>query len=429
MRELVENIYQNIVPVNEGYDFLFAEDIYLPIYQTSLLVTKRTIIPISLVEEKVLQLLDAEVHQIDEIAKILGLSRRLLDVTIADLYSRDLVSASSNACRLLEGGKKALNDLNRTEKKQDVLKDIYLDGILGEVFDDMSNHVLIESVYNNESKMKTSIPLGDVKYYAKQFSKISEIFENESKIVYSEGMHPIKDELLKIDKVDNTFVKFIKIPIYVYVSSNGVDIDVVASKPLMSDLLSAYKDIIVEQINQKKILKSHFKYRNLADSYEGIEYKENPELLLVLKNLNFKRKKKSKDYETVVEQILTTRKLFFGEYKSIVKYITQFEDEIELYVNKLDDWAYDSSFVASFSEILNKKTLSIYYNGVHNYANSLKQLKKNYSGIRQCIQQEHEYFICWKIGEFKIYGKPTQRNVINDNTNGVVINYYLESEV
>ena len=32
---------------------------------------------------------------------------------------------------------------------------------------------------------------------------------------------------MKIDKVDSTFVKYIKIPIHIYVSSNGLDIDIV----------------------------------------------------------------------------------------------------------------------------------------------------------------------------------------------------------
>lgn len=85
MKKLVENLFQHRVPVNEGYDYLFTDDVYLPIFQSSLIITKRTIMPISLVEEKVLQLLDIGVYQIDEIAKILGLSRRLLEVTLADL--------------------------------------------------------------------------------------------------------------------------------------------------------------------------------------------------------------------------------------------------------------------------------------------------------------------------------------------------------
>ncbi len=159
MKKLVENLYQHRVPINEGYDYLFTDDVYLPIFQSSLIITKRIIMPISLVEEKVLQLLDIGIYQIDEIAKILGLNRRLLEVTLADLYSKDLVSASSNSCKLMTMGRVALNDLNRTEKKQDILKDIYIDGILGEIFD-VSNYQLLDKVIVDDNKLKSIIPIG-----------------------------------------------------------------------------------------------------------------------------------------------------------------------------------------------------------------------------------------------------------------------------
>ena len=57
---------------------------------------------------------------------------------------------------------------------------------------------------------------------------------------------------MKIDKVENTYVKFIKLPIHVYVSSNGVDIDIVAVKHRTKELLEIYKDYIIEQLNNKK---------------------------------------------------------------------------------------------------------------------------------------------------------------------------------
>ena len=37
------------------------------------------------------------------------------------------------------------------------------------------------------------------------------------------------DELLSIDGIENVFVKFIRIPINIYVSADGYDIDVLAS--------------------------------------------------------------------------------------------------------------------------------------------------------------------------------------------------------
>ena len=49
-----------------------------------------------------LQIVSIGVHQVDEIAKILGITRPLLDVTLADLHVKDLISVSSDICSLLK---------------------------------------------------------------------------------------------------------------------------------------------------------------------------------------------------------------------------------------------------------------------------------------------------------------------------------------
>jgi hypothetical protein len=211
LKKLMEDLFQHIVPVNEGYDYLFSDEVYVPVYDTTLLVTKRIVMPISLVEEKVLQLIDVGVYQIDEISQILGLKRKLLDVTLADLYSKDLVMVTSNSCKLMKSGRNALTDLCRAEKKQDVLRNVCIDGILGNVIDS-SLYELMTNVYDDNGKLKPMLQTGNVNNYIEQFDKISLIFDEENVIFYSEGVKPTKEELLKIDKVESTFVKYIKIP-------------------------------------------------------------------------------------------------------------------------------------------------------------------------------------------------------------------------
>lgn len=253
MKELVEELFCHIVPVNEGYDYLFSDDVYIPVYETTLLVTKRAIMPISPVEEKILQLLDLGINQIDELARVLGLNRRLLEVTLADLYSKDLITVSSNSCRIEVAGRKALSDLNRVEKKQDILKNVCIDGVLGNIVDS-SDYEMLKGVRNDDNKLKAIIQIGETKNYVNHFKKISQIFDEENKLYFSEGIQPIKEELLKIDKVDNIFVKFVKIPIHVYISSNGIDIDIVAKLPRQKDTFAIYKDYIIEQINNRNII-------------------------------------------------------------------------------------------------------------------------------------------------------------------------------
>lgn len=423
----MEDLFQHIIPVHEGYDYLFSDLVYVPIYETALLVTKRIVMPISLVEEKVLQLIDVGVYQIDEIAQILGLKRKLLDVTLADLYSKNLVMVSTNACKMLTAGRAALNNLNRTEKKQDILKNVCLDGILGNVIDS-SAYELQNNIRDNDGKLKPVIPAGEVSYYIDQFKSISQIFEEENVLYFSEGVQPVKEELLKIDKVDNTFVKYIKIPIHVYVSSNGFDIDIVQVSNKHKELLKLYKDYIIEQINNKKVLKTHFKYRRInQQGYEGELLEEKSGLYDELKKIHFTKNKKSIDYTFIIGEVFGNRKLMDGEYIDILKYIVSQSSDVELYVDNLDDWAFDSKFTTILAENMGKSNVSIYYAQSNNIKAAKKQIERNYKGRCKYVENDKKQFLCWKTGSYLLYGMPNLRNVIDDNTMCLYMTYYLKN--
>lgn len=414
--------------MNVGYDYLFSDDVYIPVYETTLLVTKRAIMPISLVEEKILQLLDLGIYQIDELAKVLGLYRRLLEVTLADLYSKDLITVSSNSCQIEPAGRKALSDLNRIEKKQDILKNVCIDGVLGNIVDS-SDYELLNNIRIDDNKLKAVLKIGETKNYVNHFKEISQIFDEENKLYFLEGIQPIKEELLKIDKVDNTFVKFIKVPIHVYVSSNGMDIDIVAKLPKQKELFATYKDYIIEQINNKKIFKNYFKLRKICcQGYEGEKYSEKEGFEDKIKKIHFSGNKKNIDFELVKNQVLSNRKLLNGEYKDILKYISNGQTSVELYVESLDKWAYDSIFTGTLMENLGRARLSIFYKSAINREKSIDQIKRNFQNLEQCVQKDNNYYICWKSGEYILYGIPTMRNVINENTFCLLVTYYLQTK-
>lgn len=429
LKKLAEELFRQIVPINEGYDYLFTDEVYVPIYETALVVTKRTIMPLSLVEEKILQLIDVGILQIDELSRILGVNRRLLEVTLADLYSKDLVAVSSNSCRMLTAGKEALNKLNRTEKKQDILKNVYLDGVLGHIID-ASDYQLQSEVRNNDGKLKPQIPIGEVSYYVEQFEEVSRIFMQENKLFFMEGVQPIQEELLKIDKVENTYVKFIKLPIHVYVSSNGVDIDIVAVKHRTKELLEIYKDYIIEQLNNKKVLKGHFKTKTISEQgYKGELYQEREGLFAELKKIHFNKDKKNIDYSAIEKNVLCDRKLLEGEYREILRYLANMNEHIELYVDNLDDWAYDFYFTGALQDSLGKGKLSIYFGQSRNEKKSIEQIERSFSNIEQYGKKESEYYICWKLGDYLLYGVPVVRNVIDENTKYLKTSYYLKNGI
>ena len=274
----------NIVKQNEGYDFLFADEVYIPIYKYTLKITKRKVIKLNLVEEKVLQIIQAGIYQVNEIARILGLKRQFLDITLADLYTKDLISISSDICKLLKKGEQALAKLERVEKSQDILKDVYMDSLLGKVLSDVSLYQFSEKVLHNDGKLQPSILSDDIKAVRACFDEIQEIFDQEYN--QGEGINRIgseTQELLTIDNIEDLFVCFLKIPITVYVSSNSLEIDVAAARKKYTELLAAYKDEIIRQINEKKIFKNHFVKKRMREKYPVCCFEPDEELYNLLK--------------------------------------------------------------------------------------------------------------------------------------------------
>lgn len=92
---------------------------------------------------------------------------------------------STNSCKMMTAGREALNNLNRTEKKQDILKNVCLDGILGNIIVP-SAYELLNNVRDNDGKLKPIIPIGEVKYYIEQFKRVSQIFDEENFLYFSE---------------------------------------------------------------------------------------------------------------------------------------------------------------------------------------------------------------------------------------------------
>ena len=223
---LIHKWVTNIVRQNDGYEFLLDDEVYLPVYKYALKITKRKTVKLNLVEEKVLQIVSIGVHQVDEIAKILGITRPLLDVTLADLHVKDLISVSSDICSLLKKGEQALSNLERVEKQQDIMKDIYMDSFKGKILENITRYQVVEKGIIDDNKLEPLVQAEDMKVIVSRFEDIQEIFQDEySATRIADGIRTETQELLTIDGIESVYVVFIKIPLQVFVSTNGWDIE------------------------------------------------------------------------------------------------------------------------------------------------------------------------------------------------------------
>ena len=82
MDKLIESLLNINIRKNEGYIFVKQEDIYVPIIKTVLSITKRSFYRLPLLEEIVLRLINENLQEIDELANVLGIDRKLLEENI-----------------------------------------------------------------------------------------------------------------------------------------------------------------------------------------------------------------------------------------------------------------------------------------------------------------------------------------------------------
>lgn len=378
---LIHKWITNIVRQNDGYEFLFDDEVYLPVYKYALKITKRKTVKLNLVEEKVLQIVSIGVHQMDEIAKILGITRSLLDVTLADLHVKDLISVSSDICVLLKKGEQALSNLERVEKQQDIMKDIYMDSFKGKILDDITRYQVVEKILVDDNKLEPLIQAEDMKVIVSKFEDIQEIFQDEySEARIADGIRTESQELLTIDGIESVYVVFIKIPLQVFVSTNGWDIDITATKKKYSEILLEYKDEIIRQINNKKVLRAHWKRKTVQDElYNGACLEEVDDLVDLIKNADYKKNKEQKEIEELQMKMFSSRKLLNGEVKVLLDYLALNAQQVEMSIDNIDDWAYDKNFVGKLSHYVGKAALKIKYQDSNNIEKAIDRIERGHN--------------------------------------------------
>ena len=106
------------------------------------------------------------------------------------------------------------------------MKEIYMNSINGDIIMNMEDYDIIDKVREDDNKLKPSLKLGNVQDYLKKYKEVKELFEKQNKEIEIGNTKKPSEELISIDNIENIYVQFIKVPICVFVSNNGVDIDI-----------------------------------------------------------------------------------------------------------------------------------------------------------------------------------------------------------
>jgi hypothetical protein len=428
MNKLIETMSNLNVRKNAGYFFVKRDEIYVPIMRTILSITKRSFYSLPLLDEIVLRLINEGVQEIDELVNILGIDRKLLEVTLADLSVKDIIYCTTNRCSLLNKGKQALQELRTVQRKKDTIKNVFLDPINRKVILEYGNYQLVDKVIVNDKKLDVDFEVNDIEIFKENIESVNKVFLDEMDI-YNDKTKSEPDELLSIDSIENVYVKFARIPIYIYVSLEGIDMDIMAANRRNDPLLALFKSEIIEQIRKKRVLKNTFLKYGLRKPFPAVNLEENEKLKNDLQKY-IKNKDDRDQLELIIEQeIFSNRKLADEEFEILLRYFAEECENFQIYVYHLDDWA-KSEWCGRVLSILNSKKLSlIRYTECYNFKKALSVIQRT---MPECskdkvIQTKETSYLSVAFDEkYIIIGVPKDVVIIDNNTHIHKVEFYLQ---
>jgi len=430
MEKLVQALCNINIRKNEGYIFLKKDEVFVPFVKTILSITKRSFYALPLLDEIVLRLINEGVQDVDELVNVLGIDRMILEVTLADLSVKDIIYCTANRSSLMAKGKKALDELRTIQRRKDIIKNVFFDPVNKKVLEEHEKYQFLDNVYNYDKKMDADFEINDISVFRENINSVNKIFESEMNI-YNDKTKSEIDELLSVDFIENVFAKFVRIPIYIYVSNTGYDIDILAVNSNDEQLLVQYKDEIIDQIRKRKILKKTFVKYGLRGDYFVPQFEENKELQDMLEK--YKRCREDRDVivSALEKLIFCNRKLRDEEFESLLIYLTDECTEIKIGVSHLDDWAKHEHSV-KILPIVAGKLKETYYTKCNDYKRTLSLLQKITPHYKNGIvaQRDDSYFFSITFdNKYNIIGVPRDIQVIDNGTHVHKMDYYLKMEI
>lgn len=413
---------------NDGYFFIKRDEIYVPILRTVLSITKRSFYSLPLLDEIVLRLINEGVQEIDELVNILGVNRKLLEVTLADLSVKDVIYCTTNHCSLLAKGKQALRELRTVQRKKDIIKNVYLDPINRKIILEHEKYQFVDKVNVNDKKLDAEFEVNDIDIFKENIDSVNRVFLDEMSI-YNDKTKSELDELLSIDSIENVYVKFVRIPINIYISSEGIDIDIMAVNKRNDYLLTLFKGEIIEQIRKKKVLKNTFVKYGLRKKFSEIDLEKNEKLKKDLQR--FKKNKGDRDELRLIieEEIFSDRKLMDEEFEVLLKYLADKCEKYKINVYHLDDWI-KSEWCSKILSILNsKKLFEIGYTEFYNFRKAYAIIQRT---MPECsrdkfTQVKTNCYLSLVFDEkYIITGVPQDKVIIDSNTHIHQVEFYLQ---
>ncbi len=221
MKDLIDDIKRNTPRSISGYRYLKTQKIYIPFTKITIECLTRKVSVLNLFFESILKLIDISVKDVNEIARILGVSYSVVKEAVVDMVGINYIYVSENTLRITSKGATDLRTRQRIDIKKTYLKDIIIDMITGLVYD--GDAVKVSNTHKSDVLLESVIQI-DNSFLDSHFREINETYQSQQKnqSVFSSGA--ITNELYKIIGVSYSELHYVENEVYMYKSESSDDL-------------------------------------------------------------------------------------------------------------------------------------------------------------------------------------------------------------
>lgn len=264
MKNLISDVKRNTPKSIPGYYYLKTQNIYIPFMKTTIECLIRKISELNLFFESILKLIDISVKDINEIAKILGVSYSVVKEAIIDMVSIDYIYASENTLGITLKGADALKTRQRVDIQKIYLKDIMVDMITGAIYD--SDAVKVSGTCQRDVLLDGIVHI-DNGFLDSHFREINEVYQLQQKNNSVFGDGTVTSEIYKTIGILYSKLHYVENRVYMYKSESSDELMFVFS----SDSNDRYKNEFYNQLKDSCRPCQEYFFENRKDLVDKIQ--------------------------------------------------------------------------------------------------------------------------------------------------------------
>jgi len=241
MKNLIDDVRRHTPRSIPGYHYLKTQKVYIPFMNITIECLTRKISELNLFFESILKLIDISVKDINEIAKILGVSYSIVKEAIVDMVRIDYIYVSENTLGITKKGINALKTKQRIDIQITYLKDIVVDMITGTVYD--ADAIKVSDTQPRDVLLEGVVKL-DEEFLESHFHEINNVYQLQQRNNSVFENNAITSELYKTIGVSYSKLHYVENRVYMYGSESSDELIFVFS----SDSNDRYKNEFYNQL-------------------------------------------------------------------------------------------------------------------------------------------------------------------------------------